>query len=74
MLGSPFPKLQDLETAALNYCGHDSARGKEVLFGSSYIGNKTVLLQGIQDVTHAAEEALQNHEDSSDIVFRVEDQ
>lgn len=55
--------LIDLETAALNYCGRDSARGKEVLFGSAYVGNKTVLLQGIQDVTHAAEEALQNHED-----------
>lgn len=55
--------LIDLETVALENCGVDNRRGTEILFGPAYSGNKTVLLQGIKDITHAAEVALKDHED-----------
>ena len=54
---------QDLETVALESCGVDPAHGTEILFGPAYSGNKTVLLKGIKDITHAAEAALKDHED-----------
>lgn len=48
---------------ALENCGVDPRRGTEILFSPAYTGNKTVLLQGIKDITRAAEEALKDHED-----------
>ena len=48
---------------ALNYCAPGRQEGVDILFSSAYSGNKTVLLQGIEDVTRAAETALQEHED-----------
>ena len=55
-----------METVALNYCAPGRQEGVDVLFSSAYRGNKTVLLQGIEDVTRAAETALQEHEDHSE--------
>ena len=56
---------------ALNYCGVDPLRGKSILFGPAYTGNKTVLLQGIKDITHAAEVALKAHEECPGMRVRL---
>ncbi|CAK8988482.1 unnamed protein product [Durusdinium trenchii] len=55
--------LIDMETVALGHCGQNNEQGKSILFGSAYSGNKTILLDGIKDVTQAAEQALKDHED-----------
>ena len=48
---------------ALGHCGQNNEQGKSILCGSAYSGNKTILLDGIKDVTQAAEQALKDHED-----------
>ena len=48
---------------ALGHCGGPAPElGKNILFGSAYSGNKTILLDGIKEVTQTAETALKDHE------------